>query len=468
MEDLSKIFVSFFQWISSVQFLQLICSLSILVVLHELGHFIPAKLFKTKVERFFLFFDPKFALWSKKIGETVYGIGWLPLGGYVKIAGMIDESMDTEQLKQEPQPWEFRSKPAWQKLIIMLGGVFVNAILAILIFTGILMYWGESILPLKEAKYGISVSETAEKIGLMAGDKIVKIGDVTPQTINEAAKELVLADVGSKIVVNRDENLVEIVVTEAQKKLIFGSKDKKALIEKRVPALIGKIVSNSPAHKAGLQEGDEIVSIDMEEIAAFDQVPDYLTKNKPKEVEVTLRRNSEIITKPIALDAKGILGIYPMDDYQLEKENIFNYQNKKYTSLSEAIPAGYAKAKDILMVQLRSFKLMFNKETEAYKQAGSIFSITKAFAPVWDWHSFWSLTGMLSVVLAFFNLLPIPGLDGGHAMFALYEMIVGKPAPQKFMEIVQTIGIVFLLGLMLLSFGWDGYKAINETLGNKM
>ena len=436
---------------------QLILSLSILVVLHELGHFIPAKLFKTKVERFFLFFDPKFALWEKKIGETIYGIGWLPLGGYVKIAGMIDESMDLEQMKQPAQPWEFRSKPAWQRLIIMLGGVTVNAILAVIIYAGIFMYWGETYLPSDKAKYGIMVNETGEKLGLQNGDIILDVDGKKPEKFEKWIEEIVFGD---SIRVERGKEIKSIFLAPESKKSIFKAKG--SFLNPRIPAIIGGLAENSNAQAAGLKVGDEIIEINDHPIAFFDELQAIVSQSKENKIYVKINRMGEIISFPVELSTvsdngktRKVMGIAPMNQEQLM--SIFPLVQKKY-SVFQAIPKGTEYAANSLTMQLKQFKLIFQPETEAYKEVGSVFSIAKAFGSEWDWLKFWNLTAMLSIWLAFLNLLPIPALDGGHAVFVLYEMITRRKPSEKFMEIAQTIGFVILATLMITLIGWDGIK----------
>lgn len=436
---------------------QLILSLSILVVLHELGHFIPAKLFKTRVERFFLFFDPKFALWQKKIGETVYGIGWLPLGGYVKIAGMIDESMDTEQMKQPIQPWEFRSKPAWQRLIIMLGGVTVNAILAVIIYAGIYMYWGEIYLPMENAKYGIVVNEVGEKLGLENGDMIISINSVKPEKFNDVIPEIIFGDT---IKIERKKQIKTIYLTPESKKTIF--KEKSSFISVRTPAIIGSVSDDGGAKKSGLTVGDEIIEIDDNPIAFFDELQAIVNQSKKDTVYVKINREGEISSYPVALKTisldgktRKVMGVAPMNEEQMK--TIFSLVEKKY-NLFEAIPKGTEHAVNSLTMQIRQFKLIAQPETGAIKEVGSIFSIAKVFGGEWDWYKFWSLTAMLSIWLAFLNLLPIPALDGGHAMFVIYEMITRRPPSQKVMEVAQTIGFVILATLMISLIGWDAIK----------
>ncbi len=442
---------------------QLILSLSILVVLHELGHFIPAKIFKTKVERFFLFFDPKFALWQKKIGETVYGIGWLPLGGYVKIAGMIDESMDLEQMKQPAQPWEFRSKPVWQRLIIMLGGVTVNAILAIVIYAGIFMHWGETFLPADKAKYGIMVNEVGKEIGLENGDVLLSVDNNKPEKFNEWIIEILFGD---SLKVKRNNIVTSIYLSPNTKQKIIKSKG--SFLNPRIPAIIGGIADDSSAKSVGLKEGDEIIEINGNQIAFFDELQEIIQNSKKDTIYVKINRKEEISSYPIILktidfngNKRKIMGIAPMNEAQMKL--LFPLVEKKY-SLLKAIPKGATHTYNSLAMQLRQFKLIFQPETKAYKEVGSVFSIAKAFGSDWDWLKFWNLTAMLSVWLAFLNLLPIPALDGGHALFILYEMIMRKKPSEKFLEIAQTIGFLILSSLMILLIGWDAIKNLFPSL----
>ena len=337
---------------------QLVLSLSILVVLHELGHFIPAKLFKTRVERFFLFFDPKFALWQKKIGETIYGIGWLPLGGYVKIAGMIDESMDVEQMEQPIQPWEFRSKPAWQRLIIMLGGVTVNAILAVIIYAGIYMYWGEVYLPVENAKYGIVVNEVGKKIGLENGDMIISINGIKPEKFNDVIPEIIFGDT---IKVERKKQIKTIYLSPESKKSILNNKN--SFLTPRIPAIIGAVTEDGNAKAAGLKEGDEIIEIDDNPIAFFDELQAIIGQSKKDTVYVKINRMGEISSYPVELStislegqSKKVMGITPANETQLK--SIFSLVEKKY-NLLEAIPKGYKHAVNDFSNQIKQYKLLF-------------------------------------------------------------------------------------------------------------
>ena len=429
-----------------IQASQLILSLSILVVLHELGHFIPAKLFKTKVEKFYLFFDPWFSLFKTQKGETEYGIGWLPLGGYVKIAGMIDESMDKEQMKQPPQPWEFRSKPAWQRLIIMIGGVTVNIILGMAIYAMVLFVWGTQYIPTENLKYGVYTDTTATQIGLVNGDKILSVDGDKVEKFSDIQLKILLED-AQEIEVERKGRKTSIQVPQGTVAEMI--KNQKSFMEPALLPIIEVVSSGSNAEKAGLQKGDQIVGINQTKTPFFQDVVKYLKSHKNETVSVTILRNNKNIDVSAEVSDQGTLGfaITPMDE-QLE------FATQKY-GLLESIPAGVNKAYSSFDNYIKQMKLMFKPETEAYKSLGGFLTIGKAFSPTWDWERFWNFTAFLSIILAIMSILPIPALDGGHVMFLLYEMIVGKPAPEKFMEYAQIVGIVILLALMLLANGND-------------
>lgn len=429
-----------------IQASQLILSLSILVVLHELGHFIPAKYFNTRVEKFYLFFDPGFSLFKIKKGETEYGIGWLPLGGYVKIAGMIDESMDKEQMKQPAEPWEFRSKPAWQRLIIMIGGVTVNVILGMLIYMGVLFTWGTEYLPVANMTNGIYADSTAQTMGFRSGDKIVTVGGKKVEKFTDVSMNILLDD-NNTVVVNRGGEQVTIEIPTERIADI---------IEKQAPFLypamapiVEEVTKGSNAEEAGILKGDRIIAIAGVGTPYFRDVVAELGERKSSNVEVTIIRNNSPITLNSDVTEGGTLGFAIQNaDQQME------FKTQKYTLL-ESIPGGINKAYSSFDNYIKQMKLMFKPETGAYKSLGGFMTIGKAFSPTWDWERFWNFTAFLSIILAIMNILPIPALDGGHVMFLLYEMIVGKPAPEKFMEYAQVVGIVLLLGLMLVANGND-------------
>lgn len=436
----------------AVQIFQFILSISILVVLHELGHFLPAKWFKTKVEKFYLFFDPWFSVAKKKVGETEYGIGWLPLGGYVKIAGMIDESMDTEQMKKPAEPWEFRSKPAWQRLIIMLGGVTVNFFLAWIIFSALSFFNGEEYYDNRKIEYGIAVNEAGEKMGLKSGDKILKIDGKEAISFRESILSILSAD---EVTVLRDGkettfNINKEGVGDALKGGVMS------FITTRFPAIINEVIDGKEAKKVGLQKGDKIIGINDKDILFFDQLTKELSNNKGKQISLKYNRNGNINEVTVSVDKNGVIGFIPNVEEGakiLEKSK----EIKEY-GFFESIPRGLDRTISSLTQQVKQFKILFNEKTEGYKQVSGPIGIVKMMPTEFDWSVFWTFTATFSVWLAFLNLLPIPGLDGGHVVFTLWEMITGKPASQKVLEVAQMIGVVFLLGLMILIFGNDIYK----------
>lgn len=427
---------------------QLLLSISILVVLHELGHFVAAKYFKTKVESFYLFFNPWFSVWKKKIGETTYGIGWLPLGGYVKIAGMIDESMDKEQMAKDPEPWEFRSKPTWQRLIIMLGGIIVNVIVGFLIYSFVLMAYGDKYLPAKELKDGIWCTNEAvtEEIGLQTGDKIIEINGVEPRTFAAMQEEIFYAKTlkvnraGEEIILNIPENLIETLIDNRTGPMFMP----------RIPFVVGGIREGYVAENAGFKEGDKIVGINDEPIKYYDQFTGIATKYSNQEVEVKIEREEKPMSIALTIPDSNIVGIapfgYSLSD--LDKAGIYNLKTQEY-SFGAAFPAGYNKAEEKIVNYYKQFKMMLNPSTGAYKGMGGFVSISKLFGTEWNWQNFWEKTAWISLVLAFMNLLPIPALDGGHVMFLLYEMITRRKPNEKAMEYAQMAGMIFLLAFMV-------------------
>lgn len=437
---------------------QFILSLSLLIVLHELGHFIPAKLFKTKVEKFYLFFDYKFSLFKKKIGETVYGIGWIPLGGYVKIAGMIDESMDTEQMKEEPKPWEFRSKPAWQRLIIMLGGVFVNFVLGIFIYIALMWVYGEKYLPNENVKDGIWVQdELAEKLGLETGDKVISVDGNTIKKFSQIPVEFIN---GHNFVIERKgERIEKKIPVDFISKLVDRGKDKGSFVLPRYPFVIGGVSKESPNKDSELKSKDIVTAIGGESIKYFDQAKAILDKYKNGETTITVKRGEETKTIPVKVTEEGKLGVgliaLPFPD--LEKLGYYTLANKTYT-FGEAIPAGLNKTWETLTNYVKQLKKIFNPSTGAYKGLGGFISIGSIFPSEWSAYSFWNITAFLSIMLGFMNLLPIPALDGGHVVFTLWEMITGKKPSDKFLEYAQIVGFILLLTLLVFANGNDVVK----------
>lgn len=437
-------------FIDNMEFLikaaQLILSLSILIVLHELGHFIPARIFKTRVEKFYLFFNPWFSLFKVKRGETEYGLGWLPLGGYVKISGMVDESMDTEQMNRPPEPWEFRAKPAWQRLIIMIGGVTVNVILGFLIYMMVLFVWGDNNLPLKNVHHGITVDSVMIKNGLMNGDKILSVENEVPEDLFEINRMILLRG-ARKIEVERNGEKKTVMLPEDIEYQMVGAGARMAIMP-RIPMIVGEVVKDMPAAKGGLEVGDSIYAINGQEVVWYDQLQQSLSDHKSQEISVSLYRKNQQKEIKITVDDKGKIGIRP--DADLKKH--YNYVHKEFGFFG-AIPAGISFGLQTLSDYVTSLKFLFTKEGAS--QISGFGGIGSMFSPTWDWHSFWMLTAFLSMVLAFMNILPIPALDGGHVMFLIWEMITGRPPKQKVLEYAQMVGMVLLLGLLLYANGND-------------
>ncbi len=442
---------------------QLILSLSILVVMHELGHFIPAKWFKCRVEKFYLFFDPWFSLFKKKVGETEYGVGWLPLGGYVKIAGMVDESMDKEQLKQPPQDWEFRSKPAWQRLIIMIGGVTVNVLLAFFIYAMILFTWGETKLPVANMTDGIwTVDSLANDIGLKTGDKIIAVNDKPVKYFEDINAELLL---GEKITVERDGKVQDIVIPVNFIEKIVEQGRRSALLMPRIPALVGEVNDSSYAKTAGLAVKDKIIGIDGNEVKYFDQIKPLLAGKENDTIRLKVLRDEKPVELTTVLNNTASIGFYPLlpglDD--LKAMNAYSFEVKEYGFFA-SFPAGVKKAIEKLSFYVAQFKKILNPSTGAYKGLGGFKAMGSIFPKYeWNWEAFWNITAFFSIALAFMNLLPIPALDGGHVIFTLYEMISGRKPSEKFLEYAQIVGMVLLFGLLIYAngndwFGWGRSK----------
>ncbi|GGD18542.1 RIP metalloprotease RseP [Hyunsoonleella pacifica] len=432
---------------------QLLLSLSILVVLHELGHFIPAKVFKTRVEKFYLFFDVKFSLFKKKIGETVYGIGWLPLGGYVKISGMIDESMDTEQMAKPPQPWEFRSKPAWQRLIIMLGGVTVNFLLAIFLFIVMLSVWGTNYVTKDSAKYGYGVTKTLENYGFEQGDKIVSIdGELIENITIPINKYLMFRDINNMKVEHVNGEVEIIKLPEDIGTQLFEAGDLPG-IEARYPFEVDSIEEGSPAEKSGMLSGDKIIAINGRKVEYFSDYTYGLKNNSKKDVSLQILRGNQKVDMVITPNEDNKMGFFR----GITDEDYITFHNREYT-LAESIKGGFNQAYWEVKDYLAQFKYIFTKKGAT--QIGGFAAIGKMFPSQWNWEAFWYLTAFLSIMLGVLNLLPIPALDGGHVMFLLYEMISGRKPGDKFMEYAQMVGFFILIALVLFANGNDIYKAI--------
>ena len=437
---------------------QFILSLSLLIVLHELGHFIPAKLFKTRVEKFYLFFDYKFSIFKKKIGDTVYGIGWIPLGGYVKISGMIDESMDTEQMALPPQPWEFRSKPAWQRLIIMLGGVFVNFVLGIFIYIMLMYSYGENFLPNENVKDGVWVQDSlAMNLGVQTGDKILTIDGEKIKKFSALTLGFVN---GNKFQIERNGVVIDKVIPEDFiSQLVDRGKDAGPVLLPRYPFVIAKVQQDSLNNKADILPNDIVTAINGNPIKYYDQAKSELAKYKGQNISIIVKRKEELKEIPVTVSNYGNIGVVfggtTLKD--LEKLGYYNLANIKY-SFAEAIPAGWNKSVKTLTDYMKQLKKIFNPSTGAYKGLGGFISIGSIFPSEWSAEAFWNITAFLSIMLGFMNLLPIPALDGGHVVFTLWEMITGKKPGDKFMEYAQVTGFILLIALLLFANGNDIFR----------
>ena len=431
-----------------VKAIQLLMSLSLLIILHELGHFIPARIFKTRVEKFFLFFDVKFALFQKKIGETTYGIGWLPLGGYVKISGMIDESMDTEQMKQPAQPWEFRSKPAWQRLIIMLGGVTVNLILGFLIYIMILFVWGKNTLYTEALPLGLDPSPIAQEIGFQPGDQLISVDGETLDNVLEINKYLFLRSVESVTVAHSDGSTEQLAIPENFGKRMFESGE---LIpfSPVLPAVLDSVVPNSPAAGAGLLPNDKLLSINGKSIEIWGDFKREMTEES-QIITLVYERQSRRDTLQITTAPDGTLGVFP----QLPQVAFTNEKLSVGESISEGFSYGYWTLHDYVA----QFQYIFTKKGAS--QLGGFGAIGNMFPSTWNWKGFWASTALISIILAFMNVLPIPALDGGHVMFLIYEILTGRKPNDKFMEYAQMFGFFLLMALVLYANGNDLYRLI--------
>jgi regulator of sigma E protease len=448
---------------------QLLLALSILVILHEFGHYITARWFKCRVEKFYLFFDPWFSLVKKKVGETEYGIGWLPLGGYVKISGMVDESMDKEALKLPPQPHEFRSKPAWQRLIIMLGGVIMNVLVAFLIYAMVLWVWGETRIPMSSLKGGISIQNKQIKdLGFKNGDKIIAVNGTPIEYFDELMEKIIIGTKDRVVDLERNGEKMQITIpTKFLNEVIENRKAARGFISPRIPAIVGKFdlpKDTTNAYKAGFKEWDRVIFADSTPIAFSDEINTYLENKKDKSVAFKVLRGKDTVTCNTIVDCNGKIGLSSLTGEQYDSLGAYKLQNTPYT-FWQSIPAGVSKAIKSLTSYVDQFKMIFKPETGAYKGLGGFKGMTNGLPGKWDWETFWTFTAFISIALAFMNLLPIPALDGGHVVFTLYEMITGRKPNEKFLEYAQIVGMVLLLGLMLYANGndWFGYGKTIST-----
>ncbi len=423
-----------------IKTLQFLLAISILVIFHEFGHFIAARIFKTRVEKFYLFFNPWFSIFKFKRGETEYGMGWLPLGGYVKISGMIDESMDKEQMKLPAQPYEFRSKPAWQRLIIMLAGVIVNLILAVVIYIFMLSVWGYEYLPTTEVKFGITVDSLGYDMGLRNGDKIISVDNVVVEDFIDIPKTIILEE-AKTIQVLRNNEPLEVIIPEGSISKLIKHKSPD-FISVRIPFVVGAFTPDSKGKQAGVIVEDQIIGLNDSLMTFFDQFRDEVQRHKNEMVRITILRDSDTLVIPVEVPAGGLIGVYPKSPAEF-----LTFHEKNYNIIT-AIPAGVVKAYEGTGNYLKSIKLLFSQE-KAYESVGGFIAIGNFFPAIWDWRAFWSMTAFLSIMLAVLNVLPIPALDGGHVLFLLYEIVFRRKPSDKFLEYAQVVGMVLLFGLLI-------------------
>ncbi|MCX6334735.1 MAG: RIP metalloprotease RseP [Bacteroidia bacterium] len=439
-----------------IKIIQFLISLSILVLIHELGHFSFAKIFKTRVEKFYLFFDAWFALFKFKRGETEYGLGWLPLGGYVKIAGMIDESMDMEQMKKPPQPWEFRSKKAWQRLLIMTGGVLFNFLLAMLIYVTILFAWGKTYLPTANLKYGIVTDSTGMAIGLRNGDKILSVDNQYIEDFSDIQKDILL-NKRSSIQVDRNGEKIDIALPANYVANLLKGKGGFDIRTPFGPFVIDDFRKESPAKIAGVLKGDELIGIDSLKFTYYDEFQTYLMSHKTKAIVLNVLRKGSNLNIAMTTTSDGSLGVVLSRTFA---EN-FEFKTIKY-GFFESIPAGIARGFREIGDYLKQFRIIFSKQTKGYESLGGFITIGSIFPATWDWQSFWNVTAFLSIILAVMNILPIPALDGGHVIFLLFEVITGRKPSDKFLEYAQIVGMIILFSLLILANGNDIIRWIRK------
>jgi len=431
-----------------VKIAQLLVSLSILIVLHELGHFTLARIFKVRVEKFYLFFDAGFSLFRKKIGDTEYGIGWLPLGGYVKISGMIDESMDREQMKQPPQPHEFRSKKAWQRLLIMLGGVMVNFLLALLIYILVFFKWGEEYVPVDRLIYGYSFEQEFQDLGLENGDKVLALdGEVVDRWLS--IHHDIVVNETQVIQVERAGTTMDIQVPEGMTSKLLKLE---YVMEPRVPCEVDGLREGGNMELAGVQLNDRIIGVNGTPIQYYDEFKDMTRKEISTTFDLTILRGTDTLQVQASTDENGMFGISRKLYFDFFDPVVVKY------SFLQSIPAGINRGFEITGSYLKQLKMLFKPETKAYEELGGFIKIGSIFPSTWDWERFWNMTAFLSIILAIMNVLPIPALDGGHVMFLMFEIITGRKPGDKFMEYAQIVGMVLLLSLLL-------YANLNDIIG---
>ena len=431
-----------------VKIAQFILSLSILIVLHEMGHFVFARLFKTRVEKFYLFFDAGFSIFKKKIGDTVYGIGWLPLGGYVKISGMIDESMDREQMKQPPQPHEFRSKKAWQRLLIMLGGVFVNFLLALVIYILVFFRWGEEFVPPENMANGYMFETTMLEMGFQNGDKILSLDGMEIERWGKIHHDIVV-NAPDMVQVERNGQLIDIDLPEDITARLLKIEDP---VLPRIPCEIGLLTEEGAMKKAGVKVEDVVIAVNGEAIEFYDEFKGLTRGERNAPFSLTMLRGSDTLQFDVTTSDVGLFGFRPQYYTKWYDPVVVKY------SFFQSVPAGIKRGVEITKSYLKQLKMLFKPKTKAYEELGGFIKIGSIFPSTWNWEAFWNMTAFLSIILAIMNILPIPALDGGHVMFLLFEMITGRKPGDKFLEYAQIVGMVLLLSLLL-------YANLNDIIG---
>ncbi len=436
-----------------IKVLQFFMSLSLLVAIHEFGHFIMARVFKIRVEKFYIFFDPWFSLFKWKRGETEYGVGWLPLGGYVKIAGMIDESMDLEQMQAPVQLYEFRAKPAWQRFLVMIAGVVMNVLLAMMIYTGIRYAYGESYMANDDVKWGYVFNESAERMGFRDGDKFVSVDGEVVDDVNEVRSKLLLTKDDRHMVVERDGEQVAFTIPFEQMLEMRRNREYEDLYMLRMPFFIDSLTATT-AINAGLKEGDQVVALNGVKAIGVQEITDLLQQHKSDTVALTVLRGGATEDVVVPINAEGKIGV-------MFKADVFQPRTRTFTFM-EAIPAGVSLAFDTINDYWQQLKLIFQPKTKMYEELGGFIAIGNIFPSEWDWLRFWTMTAFLSIILAVMNILPIPGLDGGHALFTSWEMITGRKPSDKFLEIMQYIGFAILFALLIYANGNDIYRLFTK------
>lgn len=436
-----------------IKVLQFFMSLSLLVAIHEFGHFIMARVFKIRVEKFYIFFDPWFSLFKWKRGDTEYGVGWLPLGGYVKIAGMIDESMDLEQMQAPVQPYEFRAKPAWQRFMVMIAGVVMNILMAMMIYTGIRYVYGESYMANEDVKWGYVFNESAERMGFRDGDKFVSIDGEAIDDINEVRSKLLLTKEDRHVVVDRDGEQVAFTIPFEQLLEMRRNREYEDLYLLRMPFFIDSLALPS-AIESGLKVGDQVVALNGEKAIGAQEITELLQQHKSDTVALTVMRGGVANELNVPINAEGKIGV-------MFKGDLFQPRTRTFTFF-EAIPAGVGLAFDTVAEYWQQLKLIFQPKTKMYEELGGFIAIGNIFPSEWDWLRFWTMTAFLSVILAVMNILPIPGLDGGHALFTLWEMITGRKPSDKFLEVMQYVGFAILFALLIYANGNDIYRLFTK------